>query len=204
LRTQASFLSTTEEKIMTDTATRDFQGVTIPAPGTFTIDPAHTRVGFVARHLMVSKVRGSFTDVSGEIVIAEEPTASTVNVTIQAASINTGVEQRDGHLRSGDFLEAETFPTIEFRSTGLTPKGGNEFSLHGELTIKKVTHAVSLDVEFEGLANSPWGKEVIGFSATTEIDREAWGMTWNQALETGGVMVGKKIKIEIEAEAVRS
>src|SRR5215467_6345647 len=141
---------------MTDTATRQFQGVTIPTPGTFALDPAHTRVGFVARHLMVSKVRGAFTDVSGEIVIAEDPTASSVNVTIQAASINTGVEHRDGHLRSGDFLEADTFPFLEFRSTGLTAKGGNGFTLHGELTIKKVTNPVELDVEFEGLANSPW------------------------------------------------
>lgn len=189
---------------MTDTATRAFQGITIPAPGTFTIDPAHTRVGFVARHLMVAKVRGSFTDASGEIVIAEDPAASSVAVTMRAASITTGVEQRDGHLRSGDFLDAETYPTLEFRSTGLTPKGGNEFTLHGELTIKKITNPVDLDVEFEGLANSPWGKEVIGFSATAEIDREDWGMTYNQVLETGGVMVSKKIKIEIEAEAVRS
>ncbi len=189
---------------MADTATREFQGIQIPTPGTFTLDPAHTRVGFVARHLMVAKVRGSFTEATGEITIAEDPTESSVTVTMQAASINTGVEQRDGHLRSGDFLEAETYPTLEFKSTRLTPRGGNEFTLSGELTIKKVTHPVDLHVEFDGVANSPWGKEVIGFTATTEIDREDWGMTWNQALETGGVMVGKKIKIEIEAEAVRT
>lgn len=184
-------------------ATRQLNGVDIPTAGTFALDPAHTRVGFVARHLMVSKVRGSFTEVSGEIVLAEDPTASTVSATIQAASITTGVDQRDGHLRSGDFLEAEKYPTLEFRSTGLNVQGGNEFTLVGELTIKDVTRTVELAVEFEGVALSPWGKEVIGFSATTEIDREDFGITWNQALETGGVMVGKKIKIEIESEAIR-
>jgi polyisoprenoid-binding protein YceI len=191
---------------MTDTgvATREFQGVQIPTPGTFTLDPAHTRVGFVARHLMVSKVRGSFTEVSGTITVAPDPAQSSVDVTIQAASVSTGVDQRDGHLRSGDFFEAETFPTLTFRSTSLTPKSGNEFTLTGELTIKKTTRTVNLDVEYEGLAKSPYGTEVLGFSATTEVDREDFGLTWNQALETGGVMVGKRIKIEIEGEAVRS
>ncbi len=189
--------------VVTTTATRDYSGLQIPVAGTFAIDPAHTRVGFVARHLMVSKVRGSFTDVSGEIVIAEDPVQSSAHAVMQAASITTGVEQRDGHLRGGDFLEIETYPTLEFRSTGLTAQGGNEFTLHGELTIKGVTHPVDLAVEFEGVTRSPWGKDVIGFSAKTEIDREAWGMTWNQTLETGGVMVSKKITIEIEGEAVR-
>jgi polyisoprenoid-binding protein YceI len=191
---------------MTDAAstTRKFNGIDIPHAGTFEIDPAHTRVGFVARHLMVSKVRGSFTDVTGEIVLADDPTNSSVKVTMQAGSITTGVEQRDGHLRSGDFLEIEKYPTLEFVSTGsLTVKKGNEFALVGNLTIKGVTRPVELDVEFEGVAKSPWGKEVIGFTAETEIDREEFGITWNQALETGGVMVGKKIKIEIEGEATR-
>jgi polyisoprenoid-binding protein YceI len=189
--------------VISTTNTRDHNGLQVPTSGTFALDPAHLHVGFVARHLVVSKVRGSFTDVSGEIVIAEDPSQSTVRATMQAASITTGVEQRDGHLRSGDFLEAETYPTLEFRSTGLTARGGNEFTVHGELTIKGVTHPVDLAVEFEGVTRSPWGKDVIGFSAKTEIDREAWGMTWNQALETGGVMVSKKITIEIEGEAVR-
>ncbi len=182
--------------------TRTWNGVTIPQPGTFTIDPTHTRVGFVARHLMVSKVRGSFTDVSGEIVVTEDPTASTASVTIQAASIDTGVADRDNHLRSGDFLDVEKFPQLTFRSTGLevTEDG---FQLRGELTIKDVTREVTLDAEFEGVARSPWGQEVIGFTATTEIDREDFGITWNQALETGGVLVGKKVKVEIELEAIR-
>lgn len=189
---------------MTETvSTRDFNGLTIPTPGTFAIDAAHTRVGFMARHLMVSKIRGSFTDVSGEIVVAEVPTDSSVTVTMQTNSINTGQEQRDGHLRSGDFLEIEKYPTIEFRSTGVTAVSGNEFKLDGELTIKGVSRPVKLDVEFDGTARSPYGQDVFAFTATTEIDREEWGITYNMALEAGGVMISKNVKIEIEGEAVR-
>lgn len=183
-------------------ATRTWNGLAIPLPGTFAIDPTHTRVGFVARHLMVSKVRGNFTDVSGEIVVAEDPTQSTVQVTIKAASIETRVADRDNHLRSPDFLDVEKYPELTFRSTGLAVTDGG-FQLRGELTIKDVTREVTLDAEYEGVARSPWGQEVIGFSATTEIDREEFGITWNQALETGGVVVGKKVQIEIELEAIR-
>lgn len=183
--------------------TRDFAGLTIPAPGKFELDPTHTRVGFVARHLMVSKVRGAFTKASGTIVVDEDPLRSTVEVVIDAASIDTGVADRDAHLRSADFLNVETFPSLIFRSTGLLEPDGNEFKLAGELTIRDVTRPVTLEVEFEGVAKSPWGQEVIGFSATTEIDRDEFGVTWNQALETGGVVVGRKVKIEIGAEAVR-
>lgn len=186
----------------TTLATRTWNGLTIPAPGTFALDPAHTRVGFLARHLMVSKVRGSFTEVAGEITVADQPTDSSVQVTIGAGSITTGVADRDAHLRSGDFLEAEKYPTLTFRSTGLAV-GEGSFMLSGELTIKDVTRQVDLEVEFEGVALSPWGQEVIGFTARTTIDREEFGMTWNQAVETGGVMVGKKVIIEIEAEAIR-
>ncbi len=188
---------------MSDAATRDFNGLTIPAAGTFAIDPAHTHVGFVVKHLMVSKVRGSFTDVSGEIVLAEDPTASTVTASMKAESITTGVEQRDGHIRTGDFLEVEKYPTLDFRTTSLTPKGGNEFTLSGELTIKGVSRPVELDFEFEGVTVSPYGKQVFGFAAKTEIDREDWGITYNMALEAGGFMVSKNVKIEIEGEAVR-
>ena len=190
---------------MTDVAavTRQYQGIDIPSAGKFELDPAHSRVGFVARHLMVSKVRGSFGDASGTITIADDPADSSVQVSIKTDTITTGVEARDNHLRSGDFIESAKYPTIDFRSTRLEPKGGNEFLVHGELTIKDVTRPVTLDVEFEGAVLSPYGKEVVGFSASTEIDREEWGITWNQALETGGVMVGKKVKIEIEVEAYR-
>jgi polyisoprenoid-binding protein YceI len=190
---------------MTDAVgTREYNGLAIPTPGTFSLDPAHTRVGFVVRHLMVSKVRGAFTDVSGEIVIGDDPTQSSVTAVMQAASITTGVEQRDNHIRTGDFLEIEKYPTLAFRSTGVTSVDGNEFTLSGELTIKDVTRPVELKVEFEGANRSPYGKDVFGFSATTEIDREEWGITYNMALETGGVMISKNVKIEIEGEAVRN
>jgi polyisoprenoid-binding protein YceI len=183
--------------------TRPYAGLTIPAAGTFSIDPAHTEVGFIARHLMVSKVRGSFTQVSGEVVVAEDPLASSVTVHIPAASIDTGVADRDNHLRSGDFLDVEKYPELSFRSTGVTAPSGEKFKLVGELTIRDVTREVTLDVEFEGVAVSPWGQEVVAFTASTEIDREDFGMTWNQALETGGVLVGKKVKIELSVEAIR-
>lgn len=192
---------------MTDIAeagtNRSWNGLAVPAPGSFALDPAHTRVGFVARHLMVSKVRGAFTQVSGEVVIAQDPAESAVSADIPAASIDTGVADRDAHLRGPDFLDAEKYPHLTFRSTGLTHVGGNEFRLRGELTVRDVTREVDLALEFEGLARSPWGQEVIGFTASTEIDREDFGITWNQALETGGVLVGKKVSIEISAEAVR-
>ncbi|WP_432833593.1 YceI family protein [Dactylosporangium sp. CA-092794] len=183
--------------------TREYQGLTIPTPGKFELDPAHTRVGFVARHLMVSKVRGGFTSASGSIVIAEDPLESQVEVNIDASSIDTGQTDRDGHLRGPDFLHVEQWPAVSFKSTRVAGLSGNEFKLIGDLTIRDVTREVELDVEFEGHAKSPWGQEVIGFSATTEIDREDFGITWNQALETGGVLVGRKVKIEIGAEAVR-
>jgi len=183
--------------------TRSLDGLTIPQPGTFVFDPKHTTVGFVARHLMVSKVRGSFTEVSGEITIAEDPLQSTVEVHIPAASITTGVTDRDNHLRSPDFLDVARWPELTFGNVRVKNLHGNEFELVGDLTIRDVTREVVLDAEFEGVARNPWGAEVIGFSASTEIDREEFGMTWNQALETGGVLVGKKVKIEISAEAVR-
>lgn len=182
---------------------RDFAGLAVPAPGTFTLDPAHTTVGFVARHLMVSKVRGSFREVTGEIAVAGDPLESSVTVHIPAASIDTGVADRDNHLRSPDFLDVDRFPALTFRSLRVTDLDGNEFTLLGELTVRDVTREVSLRVEFEGVATSPWGQEVVGFSATAEIDREDFGITWNQALETGGFLVGKKVKIEISAEAIR-
>ncbi len=191
---------------MTDTtalATRDYQGTQLPLAGTYLLDANHKRVGFVARHLMVSKVRGEFTEAGATIVIGEDPVQSSVTATIQAASITTGQEQRDGHLKSPDFLDVEKHPTLEYRSTGVKSWDGNEFVLTGDLTIKDVTVPVDLQVELEGVGRSPYGQDVFGFSATAEIDREAFGITWNVALETGGVMVGKKVKIEIEGEAIR-
>ena len=187
----------------TGLASRTYHGVEIPVPGTYVLDANHQRVGFVARHLMVSKVRGDFGEASATIVVAEDPYQSSVTATIQAASISTSQEQRDGHLKSPDFLHVEQYPTLEYRSTGVKSIEGNELVLTGELTIKDVTVPVELAVELEGVGRSPYGQDVFGFSATAEIDREQFGITWNVALETGGVMVGKKVKLEIEGEAIR-
>jgi polyisoprenoid-binding protein YceI len=183
--------------------TREFEGLTIPTAGTYTLDQNHKRVGFVVRHLMVSKVRGNFEEATATVTITEDPLQTAVTASINTASINTGQTDRDNHLRSGDFFDAEKFPTMEFRSTGIKSHDGDEFVLDGELTIKDVTKPVELKVEFEGVGRSPYGQDVFGFSATTEIDREDWGLTWNVALEQGGVMVAKKVKIEIEGEAIR-
>jgi polyisoprenoid-binding protein YceI len=184
-------------------STRKFEGLDIPVAGTYALDAAHKRVGFLVRHLMVSKVRGQFAEANATITIAEDPLQSSVTASIVTASIETGQVDRDNHLRSGDFFEAEKYPTIEFRSTGIKSHAGAEFVLDGELTIKDVTKPVELTVEFEGATTSPYGQSVFGFSAVTEIDREEWGLTYNMALETGGVMIGKKVKIEIEGEAIR-
>ncbi|GLZ56614.1 YceI family protein [Micromonospora parva] len=186
-----------------DAVTRDWDGLTIPAAGTYALDVAHKRVGFVARHMMVSKVRGEFNEATATITVAEDPLQSSVVATIQAASVDTTQADRDAHLRSAEFLDAEKFPTLEFRSTGVKSRRGSEFVLTGELTIKDVTRPVELEVEFEGVGRSPFGQDIFGFSASTEIDREEFGLTWNVALETGGVLVSRKIKIEIEGEAVR-
>jgi polyisoprenoid-binding protein YceI len=190
---------------MTDSvaATRDFEGLVIPAAGTYLLDAAHKRVGFVVRHLMVSKVRGEFAEATATITVTDNPLESSVTATIQTVSVNTGQRDRDNHLRTGDFFEAEKYPTIEFRSTGVKSHEGNEFVLVGDLTIKDVTKPVELQVEFEGVGRSPYGFDLFGFSASTEVDREDWGLTYNMALESGGVMIGKKVKIEIEGEAIR-
>jgi polyisoprenoid-binding protein YceI len=167
------------------------------------LDAAHKRVGFVVRHLMVSKVRGNFGEATATITVGEDPVQSSVTASITTKSVFTGQPDRDNHLRTGDFFEVEKYPTIEFRSTGMKWHDGNEFLLNGDLTIKGITKPVELLVEFEGAGRSPSGHDVFGFSATTEIDREDWGLTYNMALESGGVMISKKVKIEIEGEAIR-
>ena len=183
--------------------TRPFDGVTIPTAGTFALDPAHTEVAAIARHLVVSKVRGTFGGTTGTIVIADDPLQSSVTASIPAATINTNSTDRDNHLRSADFLDVENHPTLDFRSTSIVSHKGAEFVVRGDLTIRGVTREVDLKVEFDGVAKSPWGQEVVAFTATTEFDREEFGITWNQALETGGVLVGKKIAVQISAEGVR-
>jgi len=155
------------------------------------------------RHLMVSKTRGSFGTFSGSVVIGEDPYQSSVEVTIDPTSVSTGDAKRDEHLRSADFFDAEQFPEITFSSTKVRDHKGDRFVLEGDLTVHGVTRPVVLDAVIEGIATSPWGTQAVGFSATTELDREAFGLTWNQTLETGGVLVGKTVKVEIEAEINR-
>ena len=175
---------------------------TLPAAGTYAIDASHSHVGFKVRHLMVSKVRGRFADFAGTVTIAEAPLESSVEVTVQLASIDTRDEQRDGHLRGADFFDIETNPTLTFRSTGVREAVKGRYQVDGELSLLGITKPLVLDVTFDGSATDPWGGTRAAFTATGEIDREDFGLTWNQALETGGVLVGKKIEIEIEAEAV--
>ena len=182
---------------------RTFEGLDIPEAGTFSIDTSHSAAAFSVRHLMVSKTKGRFTDFSGDITIAESPLDSSVNVVIQTASITTGDEQRDGHLRSADFLDVENHPTLEFKSTSVRHVKGDKFEVTGDLTVRGITKPVTLDLEYTGAALDPWGGQRAAFSATTKINREDFGLTWNQALETGGVLVGKDVAIDLEVEAVR-
>ncbi|HEX4063074.1 MAG TPA: YceI family protein [Streptosporangiaceae bacterium] len=183
--------------------TRPFQDLTVPEAGTFDLDQAHSRIGFSARHMMVSKVRGHFGDFTGSITIAAEPLDSTAAATIKTASIDTGSADRDKHLTGPDFLDAEKFPEITFRTIRVTARNGSDLTVLGDLTIKDVTKEIELDLDLEGVGMSPWGKQVLGFSMTAEINREDFGITWNVGLETGGVLVGKTVKLEIEGEAVR-
>lgn len=190
--------------VVTDANNRNVDGVELPPTGTWTFDRAHTSLGFVARH-MLSKVRGRFTEFDGRVTIAEDPHDSRVEVDIVASSIQTDVEFRDDHLRSDDFLESERHPTLRFRSTAVVPTGGNRFELVGDLTIKDVTNEVVLHAEFGGVGPTADGEGTVAFfSASTEIDREDWGLTWNVPVDTGGWLVGRQVRIEIEAEILLS
>ena len=173
----------------------------LPPAGTWTFDRAHTRIEFVARH-MLSKVRGKFSEFDGTVTIAERPEDSHVEVEIQAASLSTDTQMRDDHLRSDDFLEVEEYPKLSFRSAALRPTGENTFELVGHLTIKGITREVVLDAEFNGWGPgaTPDRPPLAAFSARTEIDRHDWDMTWNVAVETGGWLVSRKAQIEIETE----
>jgi polyisoprenoid-binding protein YceI len=187
-----------------DPGTRTVGGIELPAPGDYVIDQAHTVVSFVARHMMVSKVRGYFREFSGTIHVAEDPLQSWAELAIKADSVDTGTEMRDNHLRSRDFLVSEEHPELIFRTVTIEPGEGARFRAHGELTVAGLTRPLSLDVEYEGAIPDMSGGTRIAFSASTEIDREEFGITWNQALETGGVLVGRKVKIELDVAAVRA
>jgi polyisoprenoid-binding protein YceI len=184
-------------------ADRVIEGIALPEPGEWQLDPVHTSVEFVARHLMVSKVRGRFTNASGTIHIADDPAESRVEVEVDAASVESGDEKRDEHLRSPDFFDVERYPKITFRSTRLEGESPGHFLVHGELTVHGVTRPVTLEAEYHGWTSSPIGDRRAGFSATTEVDREDFGLTWNVAIEAGGVLVGKKARLEFEIEAIK-
>ena len=169
--------------------------------GTWSLDPAHTEIGFVARHLMVSKVRGKFEKFTGTIKTASNPLDSYAEAEIDLSSITTGTEQRDNHLRSNDFFDVETSPKMTFRSTGIRPDG-DDFLVDGELTIRGVTKPITLKVEIGGFGDDPWGGPRLGLSASAVINRHDFGVSWNAAIEGGGVVVGDKVTINIEAEAV--
>ena len=185
------------------TPTRRVEAHEVPVAGTWQIDRSHTSAEFVARHLMIAKVRGRFTDVAGTIEIGEVPEQSSAHVTIQTASITTADKGRDAHLRSPDFLDAERFPTLEFRSTTVE-NNGSRWLVAGDLTIRDVTRSVVLDVEFDGAATDPYGNSKIAFSASTQVNREDFGLTWNAPLEAGGVLIGPKVRIELNVEAVKA
>lgn len=179
---------------------------TAPVAGTtrWQIDPTHTSVEFSARHMMITTVRGRLAGVEGSIDMNDaDPAASSARVTLDAASLDTRMEQRDQHLRSADFLDVASFPTITFTSTRVAGSG-DSFKVTGDLTIHGTTRPVTLDVTAEGRAKDPWGGERAGFSATTKIDRRDFGLTWSQTLETGGLLVSNDIKINIELQAVRA
>ncbi len=185
------------------TAMTSAQALDALTPGTWTIDPSHSSVGFVARHLMVSKVRGEFRSFSGALTIAEDRLASSVQASVEMNSVSTGDDQRDGHLRTGDFFDTEQFPTMTFTSTAVRATG-DDFVLVGDLTIKGVTRSVEFELEFDGVSPDPWGGTRAGFSATTVINRKDFGLEWNVALDTGGVLVGDKVTITLDIQAVRA
>jgi polyisoprenoid-binding protein YceI len=170
----------------------------------YQIDASHSQIQFTVRHMMVSKARGTFDKWSGNIALnAEHPEQTSVEITIEADSINTKDAQRDGHLKSPDFFAVEQYPAMTFKSTRVEVTGKETAKLYGDLTIRGVSKPVVVDVEYQGSAKSPWGTTSYGFSGSTKINREDWGLNWNAALETGGWLVGKEVQIDIEVELVQ-
>ncbi|GGN12891.1 YceI family protein [Streptomyces fuscichromogenes] len=173
--------------------------------GDYTIDPAHSTLGFVARHAMVTNVKGSFQEFEGTLHLdGEDPSKSTASLDIKMDSITTGSPDRDGHLKSADFFKIDEFPTMTFRSTEAEALGGEDYRITGDLTILGVTKPVTIDLEFNGAAKDPFGNERVGFEGKAEIKRSDWGVTWNAALETGGVLVSDKIKLNFDISAIKN
>jgi polyisoprenoid-binding protein YceI len=192
------------EGVPTTAGTRVVNGRPVPEPGTWEIDPSHQSFEFVARHL-TAKVRGRFPAASGVATVAEVPEESTLEIEIDASSIDTQDETRDAHMRSNDFFGVEDHPTISFRSTAVGPaEEETHWQVDGDLTVKGVTRPVTVDLEFLGGAIDPWGNQRIGFSGVVpEVNREDWGLTWNAPLEAGGFLLSKSVRLEIEAELIR-
>lgn len=176
---------------------------TIPA-GSYTIDPAHSRIGFVARHAMVTKVRGSFNDFTGKGTFdVDDPSRSHLELTIQAKSIDTRNADRDAHLRSNDFFDMDQFPELHFVSTAVEAAGDNAFRVTGDLTIKGVTKPVTIELEHTGNATDPYGNDRIGLEGSVTVNRKDWGVNWNATLEAGGVLVSENVTVEIEVSAIK-
>ncbi|MFG2335996.1 YceI family protein [Streptomyces yangpuensis] len=172
--------------------------------GDYAIDPAHSSIGFTVRHAMVTNVRGSFADHEGTLRLdGSDPARSTASIDVKIASVDTGIADRDGHLRSGDFFDAEAFPLMTFRSTEAAFLGGDTYRITGDLTIKDVTRPLSIDLEFNGSATDPYGNQRVGFEGSADILRSDWGLTWNAALETGGVVVSDKVKLTFDISAIK-
>jgi polyisoprenoid-binding protein YceI len=186
---------------MTDTAVRPATGLPGYRAGTWTVDPSHSELGFSVRHMMVSKVRGRFTRFTGSLTTGEDARDSSAEITAELASIDTGNEQRDTHLRSADFFDADKNPQMTFRSTDIRP-ADDRFLVDGDLTIRGVTRPVTFEVGFNGIGPDAFGGTRLGLSASTEINRRDWGVNWNAAIEGGGVVVGEKVQINVEIEAV--
>jgi polyisoprenoid-binding protein YceI len=177
---------------------------TLPQTEVWSIDPSHTQAGFSVKHLMITNVKGRFTDLSGAVTISDGGSTVDVDVEIKAASITTGDAKRDAHLRSADFLHADEYPTLHFRGARIEGNIASRFSLYGDLTIRGVTRPVTLYVLTDGKAKDPWGNERVGYTATTTINRKEFGLEWNVALEAGGVLVGDDVRITIETQLIRS
>jgi polyisoprenoid-binding protein YceI len=186
----------------TKVTSRKVDGAEYPAVGTYAIDGSHTELGFAVRHMAVSRVRGRFGKFEGSIDIAEHPADSKVSVTIDAGSVDTRDENRDNHLRTADFFDVENHPTWTFVSTAVRPEGPTEFKVEGDLTIRGVTRPVVLDATLEGVVDDPMGNHRVGFSASTTVNRDDFGVSFGAVMEAGGLVVAKKVDIQIEAEAV--
>lgn len=173
--------------------------------GDYTVDPSHTTLGFVARHAMVTNVKGEFREFTGSLHLdGSDPSKSTASLDIVVNSIDTGSADRDGHLRSADFFKTDEFPTMTFRSTSIEAAGGDDYRVTGDLSLLGVTKEVTIDLEFQGAAKDPFGNERVGFEGRGEILRSDWGVTWNAALETGGVLVSDKIKLRFDISAIKN